>query len=95
MGQKLFSSIHAKSNTLQSDLMIGLETPLHKILKKILSSIGSMQRKFDQKLQYSRRKTTNSHNFSKSQSIFMIFGVKVSYLNSIQTTMTFIRFVLN
>jgi len=34
MGQKLIPTIYGKTNARQSILMIGLETPLHKILKK-------------------------------------------------------------
>lgn len=52
-------------------------------------------RKFDRKLHFSRLKTTNSHKFAKSQWIFITFRVKVSYLNSIWTTMTLITIVLN
>lgn len=63
--------------------------------KYILFSCYSMQWKFDQTLQFARLKTTDTHNVSKSQSIFIMFGLKVSHMNSILTTITFIIFVLN
>lgn len=41
--QKLFPKIYAKTNTPQTILMIGLQTPEHKTSNKIFSLFGSMQ----------------------------------------------------
>lgn len=44
---------------------------------------------------FAKKKLTNIHNFLKSQSIAIIFKMKVSYLINISTILTFIKFVLN